>query len=337
MYKKYVVPFLLLVVSFMMVVGCDKDSPNKPEPINEFNLVAAVGDVYFTSYKTQSGAGVNISIYTTDGTPNVFDILNDGDSSNDPFIIDYRTEADYNDGHIKDAVNIPLSELMNKVADGTIPKDKTILNVCYTGQTSSAATSVLNLLGYEAKSLLFGMCSVDTSISGTDKWLSQIATDEHAGDLVSTASTTTTTHDFPTLSTGKETADEIIMARFSASGWTKPADDVWDNKANYFIINYWPEAEYVAPGHISGAYQFTPQLSLKTTEKLNLLPTDKPIVVYCYTGQTSAQVTTYLRILGYDAYSLLYGTNGFAYNAPGYTKGRYTAPTPGAFDAILVK
>lgn len=335
MYREYLVPMLLLVVSLMMVVGCDKDSPNKPEPINEFNLVAAVGDVYFTDYKTQAGAGVNIGIGT--GTPNVFDILTDDNPSNDPFIIDYRSATDFADGHIMGATNMALSDLMSKVADGTIPKDKTILNVCYTGQTSSAATSVLNLLGYEAQSLLFGMCSVDTSISGTKKWLESIAADEHASDLTSTASTTTTPYEFPTLSTGKETAEEIIMARFSVSGWTKTADDVWDNKANYFIINYWSEADYVTPGHIPGAYQFTPQMSLKTTEKLNLLPTNKPIVVYCYTGQTSAQVTAYLRILGYDAYSLLFGTNGFAYNAPGYTKGRYTAPAPGAFDAILEK
>lgn len=328
MYRKYAVSFLL-VVSLMVVFGCDKDSPNKPEPINEFNLVTAVGDVYFTSYTTQSGAGVNTSISA------VFDNLTDGNTANDPFIIDYRSAADFASGHIKGAINMPLADLVSKVKDGTVPNNKTILNVCYTGQNSSVATSVLNMLGYEAQSLLFGMCAVSTSISGTDKWLGQIAADEHAGDLVSTASTTTTTYEFPTLSTGKETAEEIVMERFSASGWTKSADDVWDNKANYFIINYWPEAEYVTPGHIPGAYQFTPQMSLKSTEKLNLLPTDKPIVVYCYTGQTSAQVATYLRILGYDAYSLLFGTSGFAYNAPGYTKGRYTAPTPGAFDAIL--
>lgn len=331
MYKKYVVPMLLLVVSLMMVVGCDKDSPNKPEPVNEFNLVTAVGDVYFTSYTTQSGAGVNTSISA------VFDNLTDGNTANDPYIIDYRSATDFASGHIKGAVNMPLADLMSKVKDGTVPNNKAILNVCYTGQNSSVATSVLNMLGYEAQSLLFGMCSVDTSINGAKNWLNQIAADERAGDLVSTASTTITTYDFPTLATGKETAEDIVMERFSASGWTKSADDVWDNKANYFIINYWPEAEYVTPGHIPGAYQFTPQMSLKSTEKLNLLPTDKPIVVYCYTGQTSAQVATYLRILGYDAYSLLYGTNGFAYNAPSYTKGRYTAPAPGAFDAILEK
>ncbi len=330
MYKKYFAP-LLLVVSLMVVVGCDKDSPNKPETINEFNLVAAVGDVYFTSYTTQSGAGVNATISS------VFDNLTDGNTANDPYIVDYRSATDFASGHLKGAHNVALADLMAKVKDGTIPKNKKILNVCYTGQNSSVATSVLNMLGYDAQSLSFGMCAVDTSISGAKNWLNQIAADERAGDLTSTASTTTTTFEFPTLSTGKETAEEIIMDRFSATGWNKSANDVWDNKANYFIINYWPEAEYLNPGHIPGAFQFTPQLSLKTTEKLNLLPTNKAIIVYCYTGQTSAQVVTYLRILGYDAYSLLYGTNGFAYNAPGYTKGRYTAPAPGAFAAIIEK
>ena len=332
MYKKYLVPLLLLSVALLVVVGCDKDSPNEPDPINEFNLVAAVGDVYFTSYTTaQSASGVNTTISA------VSDNLLDGDTANDPYIIDYRAAADYADGHITGAVNFPLSDLMSKIADGTVPMDKPILNVCYSGQTASATTAVLNMLGYDAQNLKFGMCAVDTSISKADKWVGQIAADEHAGDLTSTASTTTTPYEFPTLSTGKETAEEIIMESFSASGWTKSADDVWDAPSNYFIINYWPADQYVTPGHIPGAYQFTPKSSLKTTEMLNLLPTDKPVVVYCYTGQTSAQVATYLRMLGYDAYSLLYGTNGFAYNAAGYTSARYTAPAPGTYDAILVK
>ena len=43
--------------------------------------------------------------------------------------------------------------------------------------------------------------------------------------------------------------------------------------------------------------------------------TDKPIVVYCYTGQTSGFVTAYLNVLGYDVKSLLFGTNGMIYNS----------------------
>jgi rhodanese-related sulfurtransferase len=47
---------------------------------------------------------------------------------------------------------------------------------------------------------------------------------------------------------------------------------------------------------------------------LKTLPTDKPVVVYCYTGQTSAFMAAYLRLLGYDAKSLKFGTNGMIYD-----------------------
>lgn len=37
------------------------------------------------------------------------------------------------------------------------------------------------------------------------------------------------------------------------------------------------------------------------------IPTDRQVVVYCYTGQASAQVAMALRALGYDAYSMQFG------------------------------
>ncbi len=59
---------------------------------------------------------------------------------------------------------------------------------------------------------------------------------------------------------------------------------------------------------------------------LQNLPTDKTIVVYCWTGQTSAQVVAYLRMLGYDAVSMYYGMNGCSYQS--LTKSKYSAPDP---------
>jgi len=306
---------LLLIFAVVFMFACSKDETTEPEKINEFNLVAEVGDAYFSSYTTASGAGVNVKIDA------VFTNLTDGNTANDPFIIDYRSAADYAAGHLKGAVNISLGSLIDKVEDGTIPKDKTILNVCYTGQTASYATAVLNLLGYEAQNLLFGMCGVTTadSIPGTTKWVNQIAADEFANQLTGTESTLSKEYDFPTLSTGKKEAADIIKERFkavmAAGSWGKiTAADVFANPSNYFIVNYWPYAEYLDPGHIPGAYCFEPKTSLKKDAKLKYLPTDKTIVVYCYTGQTSAQVTAYLQLLGYNAKSLLYGVNGFAYN-----------------------
>ncbi len=60
--------------------------------------------------------------------------------------------------------------------------------------------------------------------------------------------------------------------------------------------------------------QYTPKESLKLSADLKSLPTDKPIVVYCYTGQTSAYVAAYLRLLGYDARSLMFGANSMMYD-----------------------
>ncbi|MBN2008712.1 rhodanese-like domain-containing protein [candidate division KSB1 bacterium] len=328
MLKKALLPLLLLAIALMFVIGCDEDNPTEPKKVNEFELVADATDAYLSTYTTVSGAGVNVSITA------LFDLLTDGDTSNDPFIIDYRSADHYNSKHIKGAVNIALADLITKVDDGTIPTSKKIVNVCYSGQTASVATSMLNMFGFDAQNLLFGMCGVDTSIVNAKGWVNQIAADERA--LVSEASTTTATHDFPVLSTGKSSAADIIKAQFAAksvaSTWAVSANDVWDNPANYFVINYWPADEYVNPGHIPGAFQFTPKTSLLSTSTLNLLPTDKTVVVYCYTGQTSAQVVAALKVLGYDAKSLTYGVNGFAYSS--LSKSKYTVPT-GDFSAIL--
>ena len=58
----------------------------------------------------------------------------------------------------------------------------------------------------------------------------------------------------------------------------------------------------------------TPKESIKLSTDLKTIPTDKTVVVYCYTGQTSANLAAYLRVIGYDAKSLLFGTNGMIYD-----------------------
>jgi rhodanese-related sulfurtransferase len=67
-------------------------------------------------------------------------------------------------------------------------------------------------------------------------------------------------------------------------------------------------------GHIEGAIQYTPKADIASSTFLNTLPTDKTVVVYCYSGQTSANMAAYLRVLGYDAVSLLFGANGMIHD-----------------------
>lgn len=62
------------------------------------------------------------------------------------FIIDVREKYEYDLGHIKGAVNIPLSELRKRT--GEIPKDSPVYLHCRSGQRSYNAIIALQHLGY---------------------------------------------------------------------------------------------------------------------------------------------------------------------------------------------
>lgn len=62
------------------------------------------------------------------------------------YIIDVRERGEYANGHIKNAVNIPLSEFRQRVNE--IPKEKPVYLHCRTGQRSYNATLALQNLGY---------------------------------------------------------------------------------------------------------------------------------------------------------------------------------------------
>ncbi len=121
----------------------------------------------------------------------------------------------------------------------------------------------------------------------------------------------------PTLSTGQTTGQAIFEARVSTVlaegfGAAKISNtDVFANPDNYYIVNYWAQTDYDHYGHVPGAMQYTPKQSIAYNVDLTTLPTDKTVVVYCWTGQTSANMAAYLRILGYDAKSLLFGAKRY--------------------------
>ncbi|MCK4717981.1 MAG: rhodanese-like domain-containing protein, partial [Thermoplasmata archaeon] len=65
-------------------------------------------------------------------------------------------------------------------------------------------------------------------------------------------------------------------------------------------------AEHYNNGHIPGAVNIGTEVLLEE-DNLALLPTDKQIVVYCYTGQGAGHVSAMLNINGFDVISLQYG------------------------------
>lgn len=66
---------------------------------------------------------------------------------NGAYILDVREKGEYNAGHIKGAVNIPLSELRGRTAE--VPKDVDVYIHCRSGQRSYYAVIMLQHLGFK--------------------------------------------------------------------------------------------------------------------------------------------------------------------------------------------
>ena len=62
-------------------------------------------------------------------------------------IIDVRTRGEYQGGHIRGSLNIPLNNLEAHLSK--IKKDKPVITCCASGMRSASARSILQSKGYE--------------------------------------------------------------------------------------------------------------------------------------------------------------------------------------------
>jgi rhodanese-related sulfurtransferase len=226
--------------------------------------------------------------------------LYDNDTSNDPFILSVRKAEHYELGHISGAVNIGITSLFTEGDLQKLPEDKDqqIVVVCYTGHTASQATALLNLNGYNATALMWGMCSWITDANIT------------AGKCYNK---TTACHNY-SFATGiwdedmRETIyDSLNQGKPVAITAESLYDRLNDNDTtnDSFILSI-RKAEHYELGHIPGAINIG-ITSLFTEENLAKLPYDNQIVVVCYTGHTASQATALLNAIGYNATALKWG------------------------------
>lgn len=300
---------LVILLAALFIVSCNDED----DPVNEAQVLVE----YLESPDSPLGKD-----YVNSDMPSIMPAseVKTLNETGQVYIIDIRSAADFATGHIQNAHNVALADIVSHVESINMSQYTKVAIVCYTGQTAGWATLILRLLGYEKVfSMKWGMCSWHQDFAS--RWQNTVTNgNAYASQFVTTPTDKGPVGELPVLNTGFTTGQEILEARVDAllaEGFTPATvtnQTVFAGLTNYYIVNYWPADQYADPGHIPGAMQYTPKASIKLAADLKTLPTDKPVVVYCYTGQTSAFMAAYLRLLGYDAKSLLYGGNGMIYD-----------------------
>ena len=70
------------------------------------------------------------------------------------FVLDVRTQEEWNDGHVPDATLIPLDELESRLAE--VPRDEAIVVICRSGNRSAVARDILLGNGFQSVTSVAG-------------------------------------------------------------------------------------------------------------------------------------------------------------------------------------
>ena len=98
--------------------------------------------------------------YLANGAKTIFaaDVKRKMDAGEQVFIMDVRARADFLKGHIPGAVNIEFANAARPENLVLLPTDGTqIVVVCYSSHNGNQLTALLNVLGYDAWTMRFGM------------------------------------------------------------------------------------------------------------------------------------------------------------------------------------
>ncbi|MDA9562095.1 rhodanese-like domain-containing protein [Gammaproteobacteria bacterium] len=71
-------------------------------------------------------------------------------------LIDLRSSNEFDDGHITGSINIPYTDLEDRIHEIKKQEDKSLVLICDTGSQSANAGEVLNKSGFEKTVILSG-------------------------------------------------------------------------------------------------------------------------------------------------------------------------------------
>jgi rhodanese-related sulfurtransferase len=300
--------YLIILLFIVGLTGCDDDSTSPDPVVNETEVI-----LNFLENELNFPYGNFVATAENIRTTLLA-------SPNSQYIVDIRSAADFATGHINGAVQVNFTDLYNHITGVNTSSYERVVLVCYSGQSAAYAAALLRAAGYaNVFSMKWGMSGWHEDFAGP--WLNN-RSNARATQFVNTpAPAKPPKGELPEITTGFSEAVDIIDARVAelfTAGYTPATinhSSLYQNLSGYRIINFWPNNLYLSLGHIEGALNYPPDTDpWKSENDLMTLSTEVPNVIYCYTGQTSSYLAGYLRLLGYDARSLLYGGNAMIFD-----------------------
>ena len=241
-------------------------------------------------------------------------------------IIDIRSPSDFSEGHIEGSVNIQSDSLYNYFENLDAGKYYKIVLVSKNGQSSAYFVCLLRLAGFNnVYTLNFGLASWNEHFS--DDWLGAIgdASDIERytndpvpkGDYTNLPDIMFENPDAPIEQNVKSRIKQTMSAGFIQDiNFERVIPEIGTmyivcyalNGLLYYSPRFGPFSEL---GHDPDAryYMSDPLFELRAVNYLQTLPPEDKILIYDETGQMGACMTAYLRVLGYNAVTLLFGGN----------------------------
>ena len=230
-------------------------------------------------------------------------------------LIDTRYHEDYVKGHIDGAINVDREKIIGFLKSINIYQYEKIIIIDNTGQGAAYVASILRAIGYGTVfPLKYGMSAWSKEFAY--HWANNVG-DKGSSLVTKEVYKKPKKGKLPVMKNKGTTISEILELRAKAEikyNFSITIDNLIPNMDDYYIINYWPKSAY-SKAHLKGAHWYQPKKSINVNADLKTIPANKKILVYCYTGQNSSAVVGYLRLLGYDAYSLRFGSNSFMHQA----------------------
>ncbi len=263
-------------------------------------------------------------------------------------IIDLRTREEYTNGHISGAINVRTDSLITYLENLQNGGNKTYLLVCNNGQSSSYAQCLIGTYGFRnVAALKYGMASWNEDFASI--WSNNIKTIEQNDiqyPLDNKSIFPEEHHPLPVIQLPedrliKNQVNQRIKTLLSAP--QKISSDLLDSETVYCdfsdvyqyynknsrvfeqitllcyggrsLYSLYPTKYDFLPSHPIGTYwlNIPLQFDYRVSNSVHFLSNTQPVVLYSSDGHSSAFVVALLRLLGYDAKSMQYGTNSFQY------------------------